>query len=478
MKVVPVILCGGSGDRLWPMSRKHYPKQFLPLASDQSMFQETALRIKDIHSEVIKNPVIVTNEDHKFLVQEQLTEIGLKNSGILIEPMARNTAPAISAAAFHIQSKFGDDAHMIIFPADHYIENKNQFSEDITNSIKHIEPNTLVTFGIKPSDNNINYGYIKKGTSEGNKSYSVEEFIEKPDSSLAASFIESGDYFWNSGIYLFNTASYLNLLKKIEPAMYDSIKYSYLESDTGNDFIDLERKSFLEIQSISIDYLVMENAIEQGYKLILVPIDVGWNDLGSWQALLQLGQSHEDNNVIKGDVILKDTKGSYFSSNKGLVVGLGLENMIVVRTSDVVLVAESKKSNEIGSIVKMLKKHDREEAILHRKVSRPWGTYECLEESGNFKVKRIIVKPGAKLSVQMHNFRSEHWVIVKGKAKVTNGDETLTLQENESTFIPVETKHSLENPGTDDLELIEVQVGSYLGEDDIVRFEDKYGRVN
>ena len=474
--IIPVILCGGSGTRLWPVSRKSMPKQFLPLMKGNSIFQETILRLKEMESHQLMDPLIICSEEHKFIIEDQVRQLNLKTTDIILEPEPRNTAPAITVAAEHIYKKFGN-AIMINFPADHNIADNKALAKSIEIGIESLEPNVLVTYGVKPTTPHIGYGYMKTELSNTDDKYlQVTEFIEKPTLSKANTLLDSGEYLWNSGISSFNTTTYLNLVENVSKDVKNFSKEAYDNAKHSMGYIYLDKDKFSKSPSISIDHLIMEKAIEQNCEIRTIPMDVGWNDLGSWSLFKDIGDQDNNGNILEGDIITQDTQNSYLYAEKNLMVTVGIKNLIVVQTSDALLVADSKKTDQLSKVVEKLKENNRKELIEHPKVTRPWGTYETLEESDNFKVKRIYVKPGAKLSVQMHKFRSEHWVIVTGEANVTNGEETTLLKENQSTYINVGTKHSIENPTNKPLEFIEVQYGSYLGEDDIIRFEDRYGR--
>ncbi len=507
--IIPVILSGGTGSRLWPMSRELNPKQFLPLCSDQSMLQDTMIRLDGVAD--LAAPIVVCNEEHRFLVAQQMRDIGVEVDKIILEPVGRNTAPAIGAAAQYIQSKndSGDDV-MLILAADHVIQNKSVFHQVIESGCRLAEQGQLVTFGIVPDKAETGYGYIKraepfngsgfnKGFKKGVKkagkdkdiddtelvqkdsadnayadnAYKVAQFVEKPDLDTAGKYYESGEYYWNSGMFMFQASVILQELETLSGEIYQAVKKAVSEGAGDLDFCRLDSKSFTASPSDSIDYAVMEKTD----KAVVLPLDADWNDVGAWSALWEVNSRDEDGNVLHGDVLKHDVTNSYVHADDRMVAVIGMDNCIVVETADAVLVADKARSQDVKEIVNQLKASDREEALLHQQVYRPWGSYETLEETERFKVKRIIVNPGAKLSLQMHHHRAEHWVVVKGTAKIVCGDKDLILTEDQSNYIPLGTRHRLENPGVIPLEIIEIQTGSYLGEDDIVRFDDTYGRV-
>jgi len=463
--VVPVILSGGSGTRMWPYSRSMYPKQFLPLVGENSMLQETILRLE---GEV--NPVIVCNENHRFMVAEQLRSVNVNAHSILLEPVAKNTAPAIALAALQILEKGQDDV-MLVLPADHVILNHEAFLSGLNIAEKKAKEGSLVTFGIVPTYAETGYGYIRAG--EGDNSRIISEFLEKPDSSIAQRYIDSGDYFWNSGMFMFKASTYLNAIEQFSPDIFNACKKAMSSKKEDLDFVRVNKDAFSVCPSDSIDYAVMEKT-ESG---VMVPLDAGWSDVGSWASLWSVCNKDEAGNAVRGDVLLEGTSNCYVQSEDKLIATIGLSDTVIVQTDDTILVAAKDQVQEVKKIVAKLKQQGRSETQLHRKVYRPWGSYDSIDSGERFQVKRIVVKPRAKLSLQMHHHRSEHWVVVSGTAEVINGDKKILLKENESTYIPLGVTHSLSNPGTIPLEIIEVQSGSYLGEDDIVRFEDVYGRI-
>ncbi len=466
--MIPVILSGGSGTRLWPLSRGHHPKQFLPLVSDKTMIQETLNRLDGVIG--LRAPIAVCNEEHRFMMAEQLWEIGCKPSAIILEPVGKNTAPAVAMAAL---AAFSKDDVLLILPADHVIENKTAFQESVKQAMELAEQGFLVTFGIIPTGPETGYGYIKGGEQLQEGALVVESFVEKPNSETAKEYVRSGDYFWNSGMFAFKAGRYLEELEKFNPEMLSSCREAYNAATKDLDFTRLDKELFSACPADSIDYAVMEKTDQA----VVIPIDVGWNDVGSWSALWEVTRKDQDENAIHGDVLTIDTKNSFVHAEGRLVVTIGVQDLVVVETDDAILVAPKDRVQEVKTIVDQLKSEKRKEAAWHRKVYRPWGHYDSVDEGERHQTKRIVVKPGAKLSVQKHHHRAEHWIIVKGTALVTKNDEQILLSENESIYIPLGTVHCLENPGVIPLEMVEVQSGSYLGEDDIVRYEDKYGRL-
>lgn len=469
MEIVPVVMAGGSGTRLWPLSRSLFPKQFLSLATNQSMLQETIKRTFGLDT---SKAVLLCNENHRFLVAEQLRALNYKGARILLEPAGRNTAPALALAAFDIIHT-RQDGVMMVMAADHVIEDTTAFEQAVNQAMPLALDGQLLTFGIVASVPETGYGYIKRGTQLNDTAYKVEQFVEKPDLATAKQYLESGNYYWNSGMFLFKASVYLAELKKWAPKIYQACEDAYQQKTEDLDFIRADKESFLSSPDDSIDYAIME----QTDLAVVVPLDAGWCDIGSWSALWEIDGKDINGNATNGDVMLHDTCNSLVHSTSRLVATVGLSEIVIVETKDAVLVADKSKVQDVKHIVDKLKKTVRVEALNHREVYRPWGKYDSIDNGSRYQVKRITVKPGAKLSVQMHHHRAEHWIVVSGTAKVTNGDREILLTENQSTYIPVGVIHALENPGKVDLELIEVQSGSYLGEDDIVRFEDRYGRV-
>ena len=470
INIIPVILSGGSGTRLWPLSREQYPKQYLPLVSDNTMLQETILRLNGLDN--LLDPVIVCNSDHRFVVAEQLQQINIKNPTILLEPIGRNTAPAIAAAAFQ-SLKQVDNALLLVLSADHDIQDVKAFHESINIATKQAQDGKLVVFGVVPTDANTGYGYIKSSIDNINDSYKVERFIEKPDIKTAESYFEQGNYLWNSGMFLFKAKTFINELTIYSPEIVKSINRSVNYATQDLDFVRLEKKSFESSPSVSIDYALMEKS----NNVNVVPLNARWSDIGSWAALHEISEKDYNGNTIQGDVFTEEVTNSYIYAGHHIVAAIGIQDLIIVDTPNATLIAHKEKSQNVKNIVEQLKQQNRVEQSYHRKVYRPWGWYDSIETGVNFQVKRLHVKPGAKLSLQMHYRRAEHWIVVNGVATVTNGETTLILAKGESTYIPIGITHSLENKTNNPLEIIEVQSGLYLGEDDIVRFEDTYGRV-
>ncbi|AOD15859.1 mannose-1-phosphate guanylyltransferase/mannose-6-phosphate isomerase [Xanthomonas fragariae] len=464
--VLPIVLSGGSGTRLWPLSRESYPKQFLPLVGEHSMLQETWLRSAPVAAHA---PIVVANEEHRFMVAEQLQQLGVKPSAILLEPKGRNTAPAIAVAALEA-TRHGGDPLLLVLPSDHVIRDEAAFQAAVTVAAAAAEQGKLVTFGIKPTAPETGYGYIKGGAGTG--ATTVERFVEKPDLATAQGYLASGEYYWNSGMFLFRASRYLEELRKFQPAIADACQKAWEGGERDADFIRLNKEAFAASPSDSIDYAVMEKTADA----VVVPLDAGWNDVGSWSSLLDVSEQDGQGNAHHGDVIQLDCQNTYAYGSR-LIAMVGLENVVVVETDDAVLVGHRDRIQDVKEVVRQIKSAGRSEATWHRKVSRPWGHYHAVDMGQRFQVKRITVKPGATLSLQMHHHRAEHWIVVSGTAEVTRGDEVLLLTENQSTYIPLGVTHRLKNPGKLPLELIEVQSGSYLGEDDIVRFEDTYGRT-
>ncbi len=465
--IFPTIMCGGSGTHLWPLSRALTPKQFLSLVNETSMLQDTLLRLPNNCQE----PIFICNEEHRFLLAEHVRQLNIDSGSILLEPEGRNTAPAIALAALAALDK-DNDAVLLVLAADHVIENHKVFHQAIEKAMQAAEQNKLATFGIVPTNPETGYGYIQYNASENTEFFSVKKFVEKPDFNTAQSYLSSGEYLWNSGMFLFKASRYLEELDKYYPSILVQCKKAMAGVQKDLDFLRPEKAAFLDCDSESIDYAVMEKTD----SAVVIPLDAGWSDVGSYSALSNVLEHDENNNVFKGDVIAQDTTNSYIHSQNKLIATIGIDNLVVIDTPDAVLVANKDKVQEVNKIVEQLKVQQRPEATLHREVYRPWGKYDSIDMGERFQVKHITVNPGAKLSVQMHHHRAEHWVVVSGTAKVTLDDKTALLSENQSTYIPIGVVHSLENPGKLPLEMIEVQSGSYLGEDDIVRFEDLYGR--
>jgi mannose-1-phosphate guanylyltransferase/mannose-6-phosphate isomerase len=471
MQIIPVILSGGSGTRLWPMSRKEFPKQYLPLVGDNTMLQETILRLSGLDN--LGEPIIVCNTDHRFLVAEQCLQIGINKPIILLEPVGRNTAPAIAAAA--LQSlKSIDDTVMLVLSADHVIQNVDVFHDSIKIASSQAQEGKLATFGIVPRHADTGYGYIKSSKNNIDGGYKVEEFVEKPDLDAAQAYLEQGNYLWNSGMFMFKADVLIDELTTHSPDIVKLVSDAVNNAKKDLDFIRLDKQAFESSPSDSIDYALMEKSD----NVVVVPLDAGWSDIGSWSALYDIGSKDSSGNVLKGDVIVKDTTNTYIYAADHMITTLGVDNLIVIDTPDATFIASQDKAHEVKTIIKSLQKEGRGEAHSNRKVYRPWGWYDSIDSGEYFQVKRLYVKPGAKLSLQMHHKRAEHWVVVSGTATVTNGEQTFSLNKGESTYIPLGSIHALENQTRKPLEIIEVQSGTYLGEDDIVRFDDLYGRVN
>ena len=468
--IVPVILCGGAGSRLWPVSRQLLPKQFLPLITDRTMLQETAVRAATVTGS--SPPYIVCSEEHRFLAAEQMLEIGIAPAGIVLEPVARNTAPALAAAAMAI-AETDPATVMLVLPADHLIADINQFSEAIKISAAIAATGALVTFGIVPQGAETGYGYIERGDAMGGGGFRVARFVEKPDAARARTFVESGRYFWNSGMFVITAGRYLAELEKFRPDILGAVAAAWSGRKVDVDFCRLDAKAFAACPADSIDYAVMERTADAA----VVPADMGWSDVGSWAMLWETAGKSPDGNVTRGDVDLHDTRNSYVRAESRLVSVSGVDNLVVVETSDAVLVTHRDKSQAVKDVVSRLDVGTRTEHLSHRRVYRPWGYYESIDAGARYQVKRLMIKPGAILSLQLHHQRAEHWVVVSGTARVTRDNEVMDLVANHSTYIPVGSKHRLENTGKDPLFVIEVQSGDYLGEDDIVRFEDRYSRA-
>ncbi len=468
--VQPVLLSGGSGTRLWPLSREAYPKQFLPLVGEDTMLQATWRRVAALSSLA---PIVVANEDHRFLVAEQLRVIGAPTPRIVLEPVGRNTAPAIAAAAL-IARLEGGDPLLLVLPSDHVVRDDAAFRDAVRAAAPAAEAGALVTFGIVPQAPETGFGYIQADAGDGVRK--VLRFVEKPDAATAQGYLDEGGYYWNSGMFLFRASRFLEELGKYRPDIFAAARAAceHLDSDSlllDTNFLRLDRDAFAASPSESIDYAVMENTD----AAMVLPVDIGWNDVGSWSALWEVSEQDADGNAHHGDVIAIDSRNSYAYAQR-LVALVGVDDLIVVETDDAVLVAAKDKVQEVKQVVARLKADQRSQAALHREVHRPWGSYDSVDVGAGFQVKRIKVKPGATLSLQSHERRAEHWIVVRGTARVTRNNDVFELFANQSTYIPIGAKHRLENPGSEMLELIEVQSGDYLGEDDIVRYEDVYGR--
>ncbi|OLU13613.1 mannose-1-phosphate guanylyltransferase/mannose-6-phosphate isomerase [Pseudomonas sp. PA1(2017)] len=468
--MIPVILSGGNGSRLWPLSRQLNPKQFLPIADDSlSMLQATIRRLEGLK---VSQPCLICNEEHRFLAAEQLRTLGIDNASILLEPVGRNTAPAVALAAIKALEKEHDPV-LLILAADHLIKDVDAFHRAVETALPFAQAGKLVTFGIVPTHAETGYGYLQKGAAAGEGGFTVAKFVEKPDSENAERYLASGEHFWNSGMFMFRASRYLEELQRWQPEILEACRRATAQSEEDMHFVRIGKEAFAACPEDSIDYAVMEKTEDA----VMVPLDAGWSDIGSWSALWDVSDKDEQGNVHKGDVLSHDSQNNYVHADYRLVTTVGVEDLIIVETKDTVMVAHKDKAQEVKRIVEQLKREERCEHLNNREVYRPWGMYDSIDNGARYQVKRITVKPGAKLSVQMHHHRAEHWIVVSGTAQVTNGDETYMVTENQSTYIPIGQIHALENPGMIPLELIEVQSGTYLGEDDIIRFSDNYGRV-
>jgi mannose-1-phosphate guanylyltransferase/mannose-6-phosphate isomerase len=469
--LIPVILSGGSGTRLWPLSRKNLPKQFLALSGDATLFQQTVTRIRALGEAAA--PIVVCSEEHRFLVAEQLRALAVEGASILLEPMPRNTAPAIALAAWQALATH-PDAVLLVLPADHLIGDTASFAEAVGNALPLAEQDWLVTFGIRPEAPETGFGYIQRAEAIADGAFRVERFVEKPNATKAREYVEAGNYEWNSGMFLFKASRFLEELQQHAPAMHTACKAAFEAAKTDLDFVRIDKQAFAASPDNSIDYAVMEKTT----RAAVVPVSCAWSDIGSWDALWAASERDGDGNRLEGDVIAIDSRNCFVrGTERRLVAALGLEDIVIVDTPDAVLVAPRARVQDVKRLVDKIKSDGRQEHMFHRKVYRPWGSYDSVDMGERFQVKRITVKPGAALSLQKHHHRAEHWVIVSGTAEVTRNEDVFLLAENESTFLPLGAVHRLRNPGKVPLELIEVQSGSYLGEDDIVRLEDVYGRA-
>lgn len=483
MMITPVILSGGSGTRLWPLSRELQPKQFLPVVGDETLFQETAQRLSNFISEgeqqiPVQPPIVVCNEGHRFLVAEQMREINIDADAIILEPTGRNTAPALTTAALHAESQ-DPEAVLLVMPADHVIKDSITFHRVVQDGYACALDGALVTFGIVPTSAETGFGYIRVGDAVSDTlARTLAEFVEKPDLKTAETYLAHGGYLWNSGMFMLKASVWLKAIKHFNPDILSACRAALSEADVDADFIRLDSEQFAACPSDSIDYAVMEKVVggEGDFSAVVIPLDAGWSDVGSWPALWDIQEKDESGNVTKGDVLVHNSHDSLLLSHGRLLTAVGVDNLVVVETPDAVLVGHKDSAQDVKLIAQQLKRNLRDEHAVHSRIHRPWGNYECIDFGERYQVKRITVNPGASLSLQVHYHRAEHWIVVTGTAKVISGDKELVLGENQSTYIPLGVTHRLENPGSIPLEMIEVQSGSYLGEDDIVRFDDRYGR--
>ena len=470
--IYPVVLSGGSGTRLWPLSRALTPKQLLPLISEKSLLQETVSRVHD--PKHFAPPLVIANDEHRFIVAEQLRRLGIAPRALVLEPQGRNTAPAIAVAALLLSAE-DPDAVLLVLPSDHAIQHRTAFLAGVERATAAARSGALVTFGVTPDRPETGYGYIRRGKAwsgiEG--CFAVAEFVEKPDAARAAKLLASGDYYWNSGMFVLPAALYLQELSRHDGAMVEACRHALADAKRDLDFLRLEPKAFGTARAVSIDYAVMEHT----KAAAVVPVEMGWSDVGSFDALWKAGTKDADGNVAIGDVTVSDSRNSYLRAEHGLVTALGVEDMVVIATADAVLVTPRSRSADLKQLIAKLERDGRAELHNHPLVERPWGSYRSIHNGDRVQVKHIVVKPGGRLSLQYHHKRAEHWVVVQGKARVTVGDTVTMLSAYQSTYIPIGTQHRLENPGDTPVHLIEVQTGSYLGEDDIVRLEDTYGRI-
>lgn len=484
MGIQPVILCGGSGSRLWPLSREHHPKQLLNLVGQHSLLQATALRLSGLQTtsqqaSSLLPPLLVGNDEYRFILAEQLRQVGQKHPTMVLEPAGRNTAPALTLAALAAMAE-GADPVLVVMPADHVVADEGAFCKAVQVAAQWADAGKLVTFGIKAAAPETGYGYIRRGQGlPGGQAWQVAEFVEKPDAATAQVYVDSGEFFWNGGIFVLRASVWLGHLKALHPEMMAACEAAYAARQQDQDFVRPSREAFMACPSDSIDYAVMErlaSATHNTGDVVVVPLDAGWSDVGAWNAVWEVSPKDAQGNVLVGDVLAVDSCNTLAMSHSRLVACVGLRDVVVVETPDAVLVVHQSQVQKVKDVVAQLKAQQRPEATLARKVHRPWGWYDGIDAGERFQVKRIVVNPGAALSLQMHHHRAEHWIVVQGTARVTRGEESFLVTENQSTYIPLGEKHRLENPGKVPLEMIEVQSGSYLGEDDIVRFQDVYGR--
>ncbi|ASI89237.1 mannose-1-phosphate guanylyltransferase/mannose-6-phosphate isomerase [Vibrio mediterranei] len=477
--IQPVIMAGGTGSRLWPLSRELYPKQFLKVTGEQSMLQQTFTRLEGLEHAA---PLLICNEEHRFIAAEQTRLGGFKHSGIILEPVGRNTAPAIALAALQALKQVegsGVEPILLVLAADHLIENPLKFQQSVIQALTYAEAGQLVTFGIVPTTAETGYGYIKRGASLSNAAFKVDRFVEKPDLSTAQAYLDSGDYYWNSGMFMFKASQYIEELRVSNPAILNACEKAMSATQADLDFVRVDKGAFEACPSDSIDYAVMEPICSSNGSgnVVVVPMDAGWSDVGSWSALWDVSEKDSNNNAHKGDIIAVNSTNCYAYAESKLIATVGIDNLIIVETKDAILVADKSQVQDVKAIVQQLKNSGRSEFKIHREVYRPWGKYDSIDFGTRDQVKRITVNPGQKLSIHKHFHRSEHWIVVAGTASVTNGDDVILVTEDQSTYIPLGTVHALENPGKVPLEMIEIQTGSYLGEDDIIRFEDRYSLI-
>lgn len=480
MVLQPVVLCGGSGTRLWPVSRENHPKQLLPLLGDDSLLQATLRRLDEFAAAELAPPIVVGNEEYRFLIAEQLRSGGIEHGRLLLEPEGRNTAPALTLAALLARGN-GDDPLLLVMPADHMISDGPAFRVAIAAGLEAAHEGAVVTFGVVPTRAETGYGYLRHaGSTFHPGTFMLDAFVEKPDAATAQAYLESGEYLWNSGIFMLRASVWLAAIEALQPEMDRACKAAFAELKRDGDFFRVGRDAFLACPADSIDYAVMEKLHDRPELggPVVVPLDARWSDVGAWGSLWDVAEKDAAGNVVRGDALVEDSQRSLVLAQSRNVVALGCSDMVIVETPDAVLVADRDHAQDVRKVVARMKAEGREEVVSHRKVFRPWGWYDSVDRGSNFQVKRIGVTPGASLSLQMHHHRAEHWVVVRGTARVTRGEDVFDLHENESTFIPVGTKHRLENTTDAPLEIIEVQSGDYLGEDDIVRFEDRYARVD
>ena len=468
IQLIPVVLSGGAGTRLWPLSRELYPKQLLPLIGTHTMLQDTVRRLSGLE---VAPPIVVCNEAHRFMVAEQLRALGTSAQAIVLEPVGRNTAPAIALAALVAMTGGPGDALLLVLPADHVIHDVSAFQASVAVAAAAAQAGQLVTFGVVPRSPETGYGYIQRGEPL-ERGWRIARFVEKPERARAEEFLASGGYYWNSGMFIFSARRYLDELRRLAPDIAAACELALVTAQPDLDFTRIDAAAFAACRAESIDYAVMEKASDA----VVVPLDAGWSDVGSWSSLHDASAADADGNVVRGDVLTEDSRDSLVYAESRLVAVVGLRAYVVVETKDAVLVAPRDRVQDVKSLVARLKSSGRSEHLLHREVFRPWGSYDTLDSGERFQVKRLTVRPGGVLSLQMHHHRAEHWVVVSGTARITRGDEVFLLEENQSTYIPLGVRHRIENPGKVPLHIIEVQSGGYLGEDDIVRFEDQYGR--